>query len=290
MIRNPEPTPEIRDKAFILALAKVLATTRRKPTLNRIDGEFYWRCCRTDFVRRVDEFNAILDARADEDRGVVILNTHMAKELEFRFGIPEEYCFQHLLSNHAITMRPTVIRSLAAEDDPGVATKLLLKIGSVHIKGPFLANEIYRWFREMNRDNMEAFGRSAIPEVRAEERGTHIDFRVRGPGQLQVDIGLPLPSKKLIAHAFDDSVTRDSEWKRHLPDAASMRDRQGPDVAIRTWVVGLLAAKGELWNDAMSDFTGATGLPGTQYPGFSRERSALLRRVPEAESFVFTPQ
>lgn len=102
---------------------------------------------------------------------------------------------------------------------------------------------------------------------------------------IMVTTTYPLPPEGQIASAFNAVAIEQHGWNGRLFGAGA-RQNQGIEVAIRTWTIGLLKGLG-LDSHAVGRLTEPLFRQPVSEQIFNEQRRELVRRVPEAEIFVY---
>lgn len=312
LTRRP-PNPRTR----ILALAADLTEDLAAVELDAIDGEFYWRCCRGDLLNAVEAlraegprqvgFDPDDPSRREEPEDlfdylrqglrfaddVLVLADRMAQ-------LYPAVVWRRLLDGERVAMRAAEAELRRPTGDGAVGPPtLLLKVFSGAWTGTQVEDEVRRlvaarpeWFAADLPDH--GFGPNAKPAM-----AVRVDFSFGyahqateeapddGPRPLPyvaVAIPAPLPPPQTIAREYDALVRGALKWHDALPGGGS---RQEKVVAIRTWAIGLLMARGDRFGDAMDVVARRAGLTEVSQARFNQDRQKLIERVPEAEPYVF---
>jgi|GEM_PF-3841125 len=154
----------------------------------------------------------------------------------------------------------------------------------------------------MEQERARAVGRSFIevPELADDERRRWVSQEAVGevdrlirefPSEtssrdpmIKVSIPDPLPPKEAIAAYYDAVVINERRWHEHLRGAIN-----GQDVAtaIRTWAIGLLCAERLTFSQAITNLIQQRIIDSIiSKTTFTRQRDALLNRVPEARDYL----
>jgi len=274
------------DQARLDWIARFLLNERSEPSLNDVDGMFYWECCRQDFVASLSRLIEGLPEDPDHRRHE-ILRGFMPEALHDVFGIPLEWSYARLMSGVSVPIRPLLIRASAGTSSPFLLESIVATVTTATIDGIQFANSLFHWFE--NRRNKMAEGHIFYFHAQGDLdiKETRLRFHQESWGDIVVRVWLPLPNKTVLAATFDAYVSDNIEWQRLMPGYEAKSLRPSLKVTIRTWVVGLLVGSGWTWNDAMTHAEHNLGLPETAQPGFNNDRDRLLLRVPEARSFLY---
>lgn len=155
-----------------------------------------------------------------------------------------------------------------------------------------LARREARWFR-LPADEVGA--RRPAPVVSLELRvdfklvteppteWPHTERHARVPF-VEVRVRRPPPPPGVVARQYDTVVREQQRWHLALPGAGGRQDKA---VALRTWAVGLLVARGERFADAMRLAAEGAGVPEVSQSRFGQDRQRLLERVPEARVYLY---
>ncbi len=262
-----------------------------------VDGEFYWRVARADFVDRITMLrsNPVIGDRQD---GLAI-NSATA-DLWMEFWIPEPASWAHLLFDATLHVREARVYTVSAKTELA-DERLVVEVPSAGWTGKHVAEAVRRRAAYDERHGARAleppFRRTDGMELRItfapllEEKpargGEGLPLRQRYEA-IKVDVWLlpDLPPPELVGQAYDAIVRGVRQWHRHMIDAPAASDKQTPRVAARTWVVGLLCHVGYTVAQALAFAEIDAGLSSTTEGGFRRERAKLVARVPEAADFL----
>jgi hypothetical protein len=108
---RPLVTPHER-RQLVLDLAQRLAARSQHLTLDEIDGEFYWRCCRLDFVAAIAAFERHLSGPPNGDEFLSPLDG-----LATAYGIPQTAIAAHISHNAPIAIREPALSFHYRDDD-----------------------------------------------------------------------------------------------------------------------------------------------------------------------------
>lgn len=279
--------------------------------LDDVDGEWYWRCCRTDLLDRLDDALARYpglaapEPRPDPRRMHAYLGGMRARawdvlhvEREVQKLYPSSV-WERLMAGERVPMRPPDVATVRYDH----ARYLLGRVFSGAWDGTHVERALRASYDEaVDREVGAWLGEAAPP---AESPGTprggvsvQIDFSLIDDARLvdaafgpvvrvpyvQVEVRLPLPPDGAIAREYDAIVREHRGWHRLLPGGTN---RQEKEVALRTWAVALLMAQGDRFLEAMRSVSLHTGLSEASQPRFGVDRQRLLDRVPEAEPYLF---
>lgn len=311
------PNEEDSDPPFYsdpLSLLAELCPHLDELDLDAIDGEFYWRCCRTDLLAAIDDLKAALArSRGPEhqqiltegERGVLDVYHSLLNRFQPEFPNLE----RHLGEAHWIRLRDGAINVFHTAATPpfgvgwgcGLETRVELRVFSsawsgaeaerriqAYIQGPLFSDGWGgRFDPQPPRPPESVTVRVAFRFVAAHTEGDL--FRPTGRPPLAhphvlIDAGLPLPPSGTLAFLYDSIVRRERQWHLALAGAANRQEKR---VALRTWAVGLLVASGRSTIDAIHDVCAALGEPEVTQVQFTEDRGRLIERVPEALSFLY---
>lgn len=107
LVSRPAMTPDERQRR-VLDLAQRLASRCQDLTLDEIDGEFYWRCCRLDFVAAIEALRASQQGPRAFDEIDRIART---------FGIPETAVAAHLSEDLPLSIMEPALSFHCRDDD-----------------------------------------------------------------------------------------------------------------------------------------------------------------------------
>jgi hypothetical protein len=118
--------------------------------------------------------------------------------------------------------------------------------------------------------------------------GEDREVRVESP-LVMCSVAYPFPPEGTIAALYDAIVIGQRQWHHQLYGFQT-EGIQTVDVAIRTWAIGLLVGLGVPYSEAENRYKDVLGLVGRLAdPAFSVDRKNLLKRVPEARPYVYSP-
>ena len=305
----------------LVAFADELLDELEKVDLDVIDGEFYWRWCRVDLLNQLEElrsrFPSTLLSDQPSEPDLLYEENVLTRWLDFEDVFDYLRQGMHFVSNFlnleeaAADLYPGVVwrRMLDGErvamraaetelrvqhhEDHGVMM-LSLKVFSGAWTGCDVEAEIVRmatyaerWQAPVPLPPQEtlrlrlAFAFADETRARDDAQG---DIEPRFP-YILVETPLILPPEGTIAREYDALVRGWHGWHRDLPGGVS---RQEKEVAIRTWVLGLLMGEGETFNQAMSKIQTVLHLDGIAQARFGQDRKQLIARVPEAKPYLYT--
>lgn len=316
-LRRSAPSAS-RSPGPILAMTIDLAEDLENVDLDEVDGEFYWRCCRTDLHVRLAELCSRRPRPIGARKSQGEVAPHSDDDLEglvepsdpvafLREGL--RYANELLdLADRATEVFPSTVwprildgeriamRAVSAEvhgpRTPGsLDHTLYLKVFSGAWTGEQVEDEIRRQVQKGSRWLV-------LPPERA---GTGVYVRVgfslardleaaggeteaAGSPHVAICAELPLPPPGAIAREYDALVRRERQWHLLLPGGGSRQDKE---VAIRTWAVAMLMTEGMVFGDAMAEVHRVTGFGDVSQARFGQDRTRLLERVPEAEPYLF---
>jgi|GEM_PF-5602690 len=303
----------------ILALASELWESRGEITLDEIDGAFYWRICRGELAEQLE---ALAEAQEREPDSTEQLSNIFDHLYQMEASIPG---FSQWIDNRRPPqMRDPLFRlgyprpvDIPAFDRPhyrssGTGGWVLLGVRNSQWRG----DDVERALRKelAYEEGRNAGYLESLRQGQANNGGSlmAIDLTYYGPGELHFrskwismpdgsdrsttvespvilcTVAYPPPSDGLIAAAYDAIAINRFRWNEHLY-GFGVRWNQQPEVAIRTWTIGLLMGAGSSWNHA--DAVAARAVPQkVSWDGFKANRKDLIRRVPEARKFVYVYQ
>lgn len=310
----PRRTPR---QERILRLARELFAEEQRLPLDTIDGEFYWRICQEPVAELLHTFQwppaPVLDETDRSPETFRVRGEHLMARYEAWYAFEQAHAallapvaspsMGYLLAGGRVPMRPPLIwqeRSYPRFPDTDV---LVMHIHSGEWKGYHVAGAI---LRELDADPFLAAQQQKHLDERARrlEWETH-EFHLfaklhrdaasmtaagrRDAGVTTfplIELALPLPlSDPTIVGVHYDLSVRSQRWHEVLP--GGIPARQEKTVAIRTWAVGLLQASGMPFFDAMWEVAELSDQQPRSQTRYSKDRSHLLKRVPEARPYVF---
>ncbi len=262
-----------------------------------VDGEFYWRVARTDFVDRIA---ALRSTPLIQDRQDLLAINSVVDDLWVDYWIPQPAGWAHLLHDKPLHVREARVYTVSAATEL-TDERLVVEVPSAAWTGKHVAEAVRR-----RASYDERFGARGLtpPSRRTDATELHITFTPlleekpassnEGPPlrqryeAIKVEVWLlpDLPPPELVGQAYDAIVRDLRQWHRHMIDALAASDRQTPEVAARTWVVGLLCHAGYTVARALAFAEIDAGLSSTTEGGFRRERAKLVARVPEAADLL----
>lgn len=316
---KPGPPPDRRKR--LLAFAEDLVGELEALDLDTIDGEFYWRWCRTDLqisleqmclgIRPVGSYPTDSGRRRNEDdayTGVIEPEAafdYLREGLRFArdvMTVTDEagqlyprIVWQRLLEGERVAMRAA---EAAIHVDASEATTepplLQLKVFSGAWTGRDVEEEVRRVISGTRygsfeapaglRDDLSLRLRFTLGDEERARSEAFADDPPRFP-YILVEVPLPLPPEQVIAREYEALVREQRAWHLELHGSGSRQDKE---VAIRTWTVGLLVRIGIAVNDAIGDVHIHLDLGDIIQARFGQDRKRLLERVPEAEPYVFS--
>jgi hypothetical protein len=333
----------------ILDLARRLAARRDNISLDEIDGEFYWRCCRLDFVEAIEALRPRLlsDGPIDGEELESAMGT--LDRLARSFGIPQSAIAALLSEDAPIAVNEPALAFHYRDDDRdyeafkqdvdrraeelGVRTaaqtrpwtvhatvvdRLSVKVPTPTMTGADVAMRVARFLaaheragvyfcHPRSRSSFELQLAGDLVSVEVEEVDMHLSvfndrlgvatgrplvFASYGaipPPYIRFVIGFPWPPACLIARNYDAARDLHPEWAQAWGAAAAAASKQEPRVAIRTWAVCLLMNAAIPEDEAMRLVGALPGLGTIARPGLYPDRTKLLRRVPQAASYLYPP-
>jgi hypothetical protein len=305
----------------LAAFAADLLDELEKVDLDTIDGEFYWRWCRVDLLNQIEALRTrfpdrflsdhpsepdlsheddvlrgwldLEDAFAYLRQGMHFVNNFLSLEEEAGDLYPG-VVWRRLLDGERVAMRAAETELRFQHPDDHGTNMLSLKVFSGAWTGRDVEAEIVRMVAYAERwqasdtaatqDQLRlrltfAFGDEA--RARSDAQG---DGESRFP-YILVETPVALPPEGTIAREYDALVREKWGWHRSLPGGES---RQEKEVALRTWMLGLLMREGGTFNQAMSTIQTVLGLDGIAQARFGQDRKQLIARVPEAKPYLYT--
>jgi hypothetical protein len=315
---KPGPPPDRRKR--LLAFAEDLVGELEALDLDTIDGEFYWRWCRTDLqtsleqmclgIRSVGSYPVDPGRRRNEDDAYVgVIEPEAAFDYlreGLRFArdvmtVTDEagrlyprIVWQRLLEGERVAMRAAEAAIHVDASDATEPPLLRLKVFS----GAWTGRDVEEEARRVISGTR--YGRFEAPSGLRDDLSLRLRFtlgdaeRARGEAfaddpprfpYILVEVPLPLPPEQVIAREYEALVREQRAWHLELHGSGSRQDKE---VAIRTWTVGLLVGIGVAVNDAIGDVHIQLDLGDITQARFGQDRKRLLERVPEAEPYVFS--
>jgi hypothetical protein len=309
LLRSPH-TPH-REKR-LLGLLDDLVDDLDVVDLDTVDGEFYWRVCRTDLLDQVEALyrrhvdadpdgHGTIERLADPEDTLAALRLNL-RQANSLYGIEAEACllyprsiWRRLLQGERVALRAA--ESEVGPLDGGREHVLRVKVFSGAWTGQEVEAEVRRqdperstWLdgavREAPSDGAVrlAVEFAFTDECKArEESGGH---PVRFP-YVVVTTPLPVPPPGVISREYQALVCGQRKWHLALPGGGT---RQEKEVALRTWAVGWLVAKGTRFGKAMREVCQLASFEEVSQTRFGEDRKHLLERVPEAKPYLYARQ
>lgn len=309
-----DTAPPRPDPTVVRSTLERLTSNLDPIDLDAIDGEFYWRCCRTDLLLAVEKLKELLQEHRGRERGVLnekgqsILDAYYQLLARFQPDFPNIQ--QHLVNGDWIRLRDGGIThvQLGADRPFGFglgresATWVELRVTSAAWSGAAVEQRIRSYIDTPQvADN---WGRRFDPSPPRPKGSVSVraDFQLVTPGDdscsldsvfgraplalphILVWVGLPLPAAGVLASLYESVVIGDKKWNLELQGVANRQERR---VALRTWAVGLLVAGGRKTNLAMAEVCALLGEPEVTQVQFTEDRRRLVERVPEAKPFLY---
>jgi len=305
----------------VLHLLADLAAHLGPLALDDVDGEWYWRCCRTDLLDQLDDTLARHPSLADPEPRPDPRRMHdylgfmrlrawnvLRVEREVERLYPSSV-WERLMDGDRVPMRPPDVATVRYDH----AHYLLARVFSgawdgAHVEGALRSaydeavdRAVGTALGEDESGETESAGAAQSGASRAPPHGgvsVQVDFSLVddprhadaafGPAirvpYVQVEVHLPLPPKGTIAREYDAIVRAHRRWHQLLPGGTS---RQEKEVALRTWAVALLVAQGDRFPEAMRIVSMQAGVSEVSQARFGHDRQRLIERVPEAEPYLF---
>jgi len=318
LTRRSRPTDR---RARALALAADLTDDLAATDLDVVDGEFFWRCCRADLLeaaealakgrpRPIGARAANDENAADHDERIEPLETfdYLREGLRFAedfIALADESAqlypgvvWRRLLDGERVAMRggQAEVRYPEGRGGHGDRAQLHLRVFSGAWTGAQVEDELRRLASTQMREFVTAPG-APVSDLAVRLAFSFVDGRgipddggedgSPGSPYIEVIAGFPLPPAGAVAREYDALVRGERQWHQSLPGGGS---RQEMEVAIRTWVVGLLVAAGDRFGDAMATACRGAGLVEVSQTRFNQDRQKLIERVPEAAQYLFAPR
>lgn len=304
----------------ILEVLRSLRQHAESLTLATIDGEFYWRCCRQDFQHDIALILKEMARRGDPHW----LNRRHLDNLSGKFGIPHEALLAHMIRDAPIAVREAAISLHEADPDGArrIVDRLSIEVPAPTWSGRDVAQRLEYWFAQFRKTRFFPFypPRPAGFDVRvtvqaiteaSEQDDDVFEFQLARPSDgtaddppsgfwfvsyghvappcLRVMVWHPWPPAQLIGAIYETAVREHPEWEAYFPTNQASAGRQSPEVALRTWAVGLLLHAGLRWREAMTTVCTDAHLAEIERPGFVKDRERLQGRVPQAAPYLYPP-
>lgn len=311
---SEDAAPLRPDPAVVRSTLERLASDLDAVDLDAIDGEFYWRCCRTDLLLAVEKLKGALHEYRRRERGVLnekgrsVLDAYHQLLARFQPELPN--LLDRLVGNDWIRLRDGGIAHVQRKVDRpfgvGLDTESATWVGLGVVSPAWSGATVERRIRSYigNPRIADQWGRRFDPAPPRPEGSVAVraEFQLVAPGDdlwhlnslfggaplalphILVWVGLPLPAEGVLASLYEAVVIDDKQWNRELRGVAN---RQECRVALRTWAVGLLVAGGRKTNLAMAEVCALLGEPAVTQVQFTEDRLRLVERVPEAKPFLY---
>ncbi len=313
-------SPHLPDhRRQIRALLTDLAEDRAALDLDTVDGEFYWRICRTDLLAAVEEHCAALTAplrdyygepiREAPDEGLAVLRLELRRAshttaIEAKAAaLYPRAVWRRLLTGERVAMRAAEVSVHCNLGNDGLAEEPVVRLNVY--SGAWTGNDVEAEVRRQAPDpamwaqHIRRPDASARPYSPVEPVHLTIHFAFSDPARRSADVDdpapplapsvavtipFPLPPAGAIAREYDALVRDRLEWHRQLRGGGT---RQETEVALRTWAAALLVADGMRFGEAMSNVCQWAGLDEVSQTRFGQDRQRLVERVPEAECYLY---
>ncbi len=293
-------------RARVLALVADLGSDLATVDLDEIDGEFYWRCARTDLLVQLEALRAKLpplavvdsptaahdhffaELRAEQERASAAIFLHIRASILYPHAV-----WNRLHSGERVPMRaPEVTQWVHHASDEQGTEKLRVKVFSGAWTGADVEREIKGVVADWPTQASTALTSTSVsvrldfdlvdsPEAAGEygEGGPHLRLPF-----VPIVAYVPLHPAGTIGREYEAIVRDLKQWHLALPGVASRQDKE---VAVRTWAVGLLMAAGERFTAAMREVCHQADLPEVSQTRFGQDRQRLVERVPEAAAHLY---
>jgi hypothetical protein len=295
-ITSPPSRALERREARVLDVARHLCRTLETVSLETIDGEFYWRCGRPEFVTVLEAARRVGPPVPVEELATVAGMRKHDAYVKFRAWagrIVPLPVLDALVRDEPVAMRMpqvTLHEQLTPDGEDYVQWASILVYS-----GLWTGADVERsvasaptWRKAHNpglgKDWVSVQVDFAFIEDTAQARRYWRSVAPLRVPFIAMQVGMPLPPTGAIAREYDAIVRDMHGWHLRLPDA--MASRQEKEVAVRTWAVGFLVAGGVTFGQAMPRVCGATGLIEVSQTRFGEDRKRLMVRVPEAAEIL----
>lgn len=291
------------------------------PDLAEVDGTFYWRACRQDFVSDLEEmidfFKGIEETQLAANRPDWLtanrrewLSPDQRRWLNslvqrWEPELPELHSMI-LLAEPRFRLRDTrawighlnvfcdPLHGRRIPDGPAEERRVTAFIQSPAARGKEVEDQFRRlvaW--TLDWDNARETGNDVLPtgtelvRVSARFLDSPVSGKTSGPS-IEVMARLPLPPEGLVADIVDRLVTANG-WRERLEELTGAANGQEPRTAIRTWAIGLLHYRNAVpYQEACRLVLEALGDARTylERSQFYPDRDLLVERVPQARPFL----
>lgn len=298
-------TPQSRTEQILDIIRELVPEDPAEPypDLAEVDGNFYWRACREDFV---SDTHSMLDLLREEEEPALAADQRERFDAYFERWEPEIPGLRAMMyrgelrfrlrdtrfwtGNHRTDCHPLHGRALSAE--PGVEHWVSAYVFSPGVKG----EEIEGHFRRLALGDLEDDKPQTEfddPNLPAGTELIKVSVRFLGAGagtlgpSIEITARLPLPPEGLVAEIFDRVVAKNG-WRDRLVELTGVANGQEPRTAIRTWATGLLTMAGVPYQKACEMVLDALGdvRPYLERSQFYADRNLLLSRVPQATKYL----
>jgi hypothetical protein len=279
--------------------------------LDTIDGEFYWRCCRSDLRRRIAELIAERPLPSPpflhDDPDGLFAYFRQGQQYAWEFallhlGVESLYPYSiwtRLRNGERVPMRPPLVFNHQFHLADDIEHILRVHVFSGAWTGDDVERQIDEWLAKCLPPVRRDDGSATSVQLRADfafvERGDWeamgLDSDLLPPERLpyiEVTMPFPPPALGVISREYDAVVRGQKQWHLRMPGAGA--GQQEIEVAIRTWGVGLLLAAGIRFGEAMRVVCEEGGLNEVSQSKFHDNRTQLLERVPEAAAMLMQRQ
>jgi hypothetical protein len=297
----------------IFDVARVTWSDRENITLDEVDGAFYWGVCREDLTSAWQQQKKLVDADdlAGPDDRRHLFNLLHDIEMESP-GAPQWSDFPRFGMRSPITLNTgSILADIEIPTfDVGVRRKIggasgwvLVGVRNSLWTGDEVEHQVLKvaqgrpdWLDQwIDRGGQEpGFGALSMVSFHFYDSNTLEYQSLLTSGSRPVtpetpvivcSVRLPLPPKGTIAAIYDATVIGKHKWNTRLHGYGTGHN-QTVDVAIRTWMIGLLMGTGVKFTEAQREAE-SLFLASITQTGFIQNRSFLVDRVPEAEPFLF---
>lgn len=281
-------------------------------TLDEIDGAFYWYICRwQEFDKLMEDVRNEGDGpdpEADARFAKFAMELPTASDAVYDTTHPQLRSALHLYWPSENTVLLPWFGQPTRQRMPGI---LCLGVTSSEWRGADVARAAEH---EIGRTKARFPGIMEFDAVRARRESTMmLDFRFAEEDTLDLShvyqaevsealkdepfvfrapsivcrFSYPLPPPEIIAHAYDHEVINRHEWHKEL-NGYGARHNQTPEVAIRSWAIGIFVGAGLPFFNATKRFYDNLELEGfLSQPQWNSDRANLVARVPEAREYVY---